>query len=105
MNNILSPYFFLVVFFAFFAGAFFVAMYFSPPFIRRQSIYLYTMHETGHSGSMVLQNTPAFMLIQGLQKALAFFLVAFFFAAFFLAAIICPPPFGIPRFLVQAALS
>jgi hypothetical protein len=33
MNNILSPYFFLVVFFAFFAGAFFVAMYSSPPFI------------------------------------------------------------------------
>jgi len=26
-------YFFLVVFFAFFAGAFFVAMYSSPPFI------------------------------------------------------------------------
>jgi hypothetical protein len=40
MNNRLSPYFFLVVFFAFFAGAFFVAMYFSPPFIRRKSIYL-----------------------------------------------------------------
>jgi hypothetical protein len=34
MNNRLSPYFFLVVFFAFFAGAFFVAMYSSPPFIR-----------------------------------------------------------------------
>jgi len=38
MNFNLSPYFFLVVFFAFFAGAFFVAMDFSPPFIRRKSI-------------------------------------------------------------------
>lgn len=59
MNNILSPYFFLVVFFAFFAGAFFVAMYFSPPFIRTQSIYLYIkMHETGYSGSMVVCGKP-----------------------------------------------
>jgi preprotein translocase subunit SecE len=33
MDSIISHrYFFLVVFFAFFAGAFFVAMDFSPPF-------------------------------------------------------------------------
>jgi hypothetical protein len=35
-----SPYFFLVVFFAFFAGAFFfVGMDLSPPFICIESIY------------------------------------------------------------------
>jgi hypothetical protein len=37
ISNVLSSlyirYFFLVVFFAFFAGAFFVAMYTSPPFL------------------------------------------------------------------------
>jgi hypothetical protein len=41
MNIHQSPYFFLVVFFAFFAGAFFfAAIDFSPPFIRSESIYL-----------------------------------------------------------------
>jgi len=39
MNINQSPYF-LVVFFAFFAGAFFfVGMDFSPPFIRMKSVY------------------------------------------------------------------
>jgi hypothetical protein len=33
-NHLVSCYFFLVVFFAFFAGAFFVAMDSSPPFIN-----------------------------------------------------------------------
>jgi hypothetical protein len=40
MNTQPSAYFFLVVFFAFFAGAFFVAMVFSPPFINLESINL-----------------------------------------------------------------
>jgi len=52
MNIHLSPYFFLVVFLAFFAGAFFVAMDSSPPFIRRGSIYK-KLHEAGHTGNMV----------------------------------------------------
>jgi hypothetical protein len=43
--------------------------------------------------------------ISGTSNKNYFFLVAFFlvafFLAFFLAAIICPPPFGIPRFLLK----
>jgi hypothetical protein len=80
---------------------------FSPPFIRMKSIKI-ERHETGPTGSMVAfgkirrgHECPRQSHSRDFKKSyfflVAFFLVAFFFA-FFLAAIICPPPFGIPRF-------
>jgi hypothetical protein len=110
MHLHLSHYFFLVVFFAFLAGAFFfAAMDSSPPFTRRKSTRYKKMHDTRGTGSRSFfvkirrgHSCPRQSHSRDFKKSyfflVAFFLVAFFFAAFFLAAIICPPPFGIPRF-------
>ncbi len=116
MNLHLSPYFFLVVFFAFFAGAFFfAAMDFHPlslagnrPIIKR------CMRPDMPAAQSLAVNTPgAFMPpavpLQGLQKKLlllgCFLLGRFLLSCFLLSCHYLPTPFRHTAFLTQAALS
>jgi hypothetical protein len=95
-------YFFLVVFFAFLAGAFFVAMCRST-FLSREmmSVSCSVGEPSGAAGRGDRQMPPGDgspgAPHHGATEADYFFFAfffAFFLAAFFFAGIRCPPPFG-----------
>ena len=79
---------------------------FTPFPVRNQDSFYEKMKPNERSFNLVWkirrERMPPAVPLQGLQEKNYFFLVAFFlvafFLAFFLAAIICPPPFGIPRY-------
>ncbi len=96
-------YFFFVVFFAFLAGAFFLAaIECSPSFARMVEATAYVSTAAGHRGGRMNECRRG-SLSPGVSPSwgnvfkdyffFAFFF-AFFLAAFFFAGIECPPPFG-----------